>query len=286
MDDDTRDTATTHAARDHARSMAGTVVTTMPTLPPSSASPLPDGVAAGSMLWEEVVAGGGYTSVLLPRGARLRVVDLEGDACAGLLVHRADRPTERLCIADTVKVQWQAYLSVGQLLLSDMGRALAAIVEDTSTGHDTFCGTTNRAANEARYGDGALDGPSPNGRDLFALALAKHGLGRRDVAPNVNLFAPVRVGAAGELELRAGGPAGATVVLRAELPLLATIVNVPHPLDDRPDYTVTPLGVTAWTGEPAAEDDPARTGSPEALRAYLNTEAAAAAPAVSLGGLA
>ncbi|MDY7103055.1 MAG: DUF1989 domain-containing protein [Actinomycetota bacterium] len=265
--------------------MAGTVVETMPTLPASSASPLPDGVAPDQMLWHEIVAGGGYTSVLLPRGARLRLVDLDGDACAGVLLHRADRPTERLNVADTVKIQWQAYLSAGQLLLSDMGRVLASIVTDTSEVHDTFSGTTNRAANEARYGDGAIDGPSPSGRDLFALALAKHGLSRRDVAPNVTFFKGIRVGSDGEMVLQPAAPAGSEVVLRAELPLLATIVNVPHPLDDRPDYTVTPLAVTAWTGEPAPADDPARTASPEALRCYLNSEAAAAAPALALGGL-
>jgi urea carboxylase-associated protein 2 len=255
--------------------MAGTTVHTMPTMPPSAASPLPDGVAPGDMLWDEVVAGGGYTCVQLPVGARLRLVDLEGDACAGLLLHRRDHPAERLNVADTVKVQWQAYPSAGQLLLSDMGRVLAAIVADTSGRHDAFCGTTNRAANEARYGDGSIEGPSPNGRDLFALALAKHGLERRDVAPNINFFAPVRVGPDGGLGLDPGeaGPAArATVVLRAELGLLATVVNVAHPLDDRPDYRVTPLRVTAWRGDPAPTDDPVRNATPEGLRAYLNTE--------------
>ena len=265
-------TATTHAARDHARAMAGTMVGTMATMPPSAAEPLPDGVAAGDMLWDEVVAGGGYTSVLLPRGARLRLVDLEGDACAGALLHRSDRPAERLNVADTVKIQWQAYLRAGQLLLSDMGRVLAAIVTDTSATHDTFCGTTNRAATTSRYGDGAIDGRSPSGRDLFALALAKHGLERRDVAPNVNFFKGVRVGPGGELQLQPRTPAPSTVVLRAELALLATIVNVAHPLDDRAHHTVTPLRVSAWRGEPAPPDDPIRNASPEGLRAYLNTE--------------
>lgn len=255
-------TSTTHGARDHARSMAGSVVEAMPTVPP------PDGA-----LWDEVVAGGGYTAFAVPRGARIRLTDLHGDACAGLLLHRADQPGERLNVADTVKVQWQAYLGPGQLLLSDMGRVLATIVEDTSARHDTFCGTTNRRTNEARYGDGAADGPCPNGRDHFGVALAKLGASRRDIAPNVNLFKGVQVEADGSLTFD-GAPtaAGAHVELRAELPLLVSIVNVPHPVDPRPAYTVTALRVTARPGTPGSAAD---ATTPEAERAYRNTELAA-----------
>jgi hypothetical protein len=269
-------TSTTHGARDHARSLGATVVPTMPTMPATRATDLPDGVEAADVLWDEVVAGGGYTSASLPRGARLRLSDLEGDACAGLLLHRRDATAERLNVADTVKVQWQAYPSTGHLLLSDMGRVLAAIVADTSGQHDAFCGTSNRRLNEDRYGDGAPDGPCPNGRDHFGVALAKHGLTRRDVAPNLNLFKGIRVEPDGTLRLDGDLRPGTHVELRLELPLLVTLVNVPHPLDLRTDYTVTPLRVTAWRGLPAASDDPARTATPEAERAYVNTEQEAA----------
>jgi urea carboxylase-associated protein 2 len=270
-------TATTSGARDHARAMAGTVVEAMPTLPPARAGDLPVGVDPADVLWDEVVAGGGYAATALPRGAHLRLVDLRGDACAGLLLHRADQPSERLNVADTVKVQWQAYLGQGHLLLSDMGRVLAAIVSDSSGRHDPFCGTSTRVHNEARYGDGAPDGPSPNGRDHFSVALAKHGLERRDIAPNLNLFTGVRVDPDGTLRLDARpGRARAEVVLRLELRCLVSLVNVPHPLDARPDYAVSPLRITAWRGAPAGPDDAARTASPEAERAYLSTEAEAA----------
>lgn len=256
--------------------MAGTVVAAMPTLPAAAARDLPAGVAAAAVLWDEVVAGGGYTTGVLPRGARLRLTDVDGDACAALLLHRADRPAERLNVADTVKVQWQAYLGTGSLLLSGQGRVLASIVADTSERHDAFCGTTTRTANDARYGDGAADGRCPNGRDHMAVALAKHGLGRADVAPNLNLFKGATVAPDGALTWDGALRPGRFVELRGELPLIVTVVDVPHPLDPRPDYSVTPLRVTAWRGEPAAEDDPVRTATPEGTRAYLATEQEAA----------
>lgn len=266
-------TATTSAARAHARAMEGTRVDTMPTIPAVAATDLPSGVDPASVVWDEVVAPGGYSSLVFGRGTHVRLVDRDGDACAGLLLHRHGHLSERLNVADTVKVQWQAYLHEGQLLLSDMGRVLAAIVVDTSGRHDTICGTSNLRLNEGRYGHGRLEGATPNGRDLFALALAKHGRERREVAPNINFFKGTRVDPDGTIGLLPSAPAGAEVVLRCEMDVVLTVVNVSHPLDDRQECTVTPLQLTAWRGEPGASGDVVREATPEGRRAYENTEA-------------
>ncbi len=101
------------AARDHARAMAGTRADAMPVLPPV-ADDLPEGVSADDLVWEETIAAGGYATRRLSRGSRLRLIDLEGDACASLLIYNAEMPTERLNVADTVKVQWNAYLGARQ----------------------------------------------------------------------------------------------------------------------------------------------------------------------------
>ena len=120
----TSDTANPMAARDHARAMAGMQVDAMPILPPV-AQDAPEG-----MVWEETIAPGGYASRRIARGTRLRLIDLHGDACASMLLFNADMPTERLNVADTLKVQWNAYLGAGRLLLSDLGRVMTSIVED------------------------------------------------------------------------------------------------------------------------------------------------------------
>jgi uncharacterized protein len=267
------DTSSPAGARAHARSMAGTVVPSMPTVPASAARDLPLGVAAASVLWDETLGAGAYAARRLPRGARLRVESLEGDACAGFCVWNAADPVERLNVADTVKVQWNAYLGAGSLLLSRMGRSLMAILEDTSRHHDTFCGTTTEAANARRYGSGGAHGPHPNGRDRFAVAIAKHGLGRRDLPANVSFFAGVRADLDGKLSLTRRDPVpGEHVLLRADLDVLVAVVNVPHPLDDRPGYFATRLRVTAWEGAPAGADDPIRLSTPERERAYENVD--------------
>jgi urea carboxylase-associated protein 2 len=260
------------AARDHARGMAGTVVEAMPVLPPVAAD-LPAGVPADDLLWEETIAAGGYATRRLARGARLRLIDLAGDACASLLIFNAEMPTERLNVADTVKVQWNAYLGQGKLLLSDMGRVLMSIVEDGAGTHDTFCGTSNAATNAAKYGNGANSGPHPNARDRLLLGAAKHGLQRRDVHPCVNLFKGARIATNGAISPDVGPFApGRAVTLRAEMGVIVVIANCPHVLDPRKSWTVTPLRATAWRGPVTPEGDPIRTATPEGLRAFQNVE--------------
>ena len=265
-------TADPKAAREHARAQGGTRVETMPILPPV-ADDLPEGVAAQDLLWEETVAPGGYTSRRLARGTRLRLIDKAGDACASLNIFNAEMPTERLNVADTVKVQWNAYLGAGKLLLSDMGRVLASIIEDGAGTHDTFCGVSNAASNLKKYGEGRNSGAYPNGRDRLILGAAKHGLTRRDVHPCISLFKGTRIEADGSITPVVGPFAGGReVLLRAEMDVIVVIANCPHVLDPRPEYASTPLRVTAWRGPVTPEDDATRNATPEGLRAYLNTE--------------
>jgi urea carboxylase-associated protein 2 len=264
-------TRTTHGARDHARAQGGTVVEAMPTLPASAWPDPPDGVDAAALTWAEVVAGGNYTNKVVARGTTIRLTDLAGDACANVLLFNADQPWERLNVADTVKVPWQAYVSAGHPLLSDQGRVLATVVQDGSGRHDALCGTTSRAANTARYGDGEAQGPSPAGRELLLLGALKHGLGPRDVPPSLSFFQGVSVEEDGGLTFAGSAGPGASVTLRAELPLVVLIANVPHPMDPRESYMCTSLEVLAWRGAPTAPDDPLWSASPEGERAYLNT---------------
>lgn len=260
------------AARDHARAQGNTVVEAMPVLPPV-ASDLPAGVAADALVWEETIAPGGYATRRLVRGTRLRLIDTQGDACAGLQLFNAEMPTERLNVADTVKVQWNAYLEAGKLLLSDMGRVLMSIEADDAGTHDCFAGTSNAAANARKYGEGRNSGACPNGRDRFLLGAAKHGLGRRDVHPCINLFKGTRIETDGAITPVVGPFApGRSVVLRAEMDVIVVIANVPHVLDPRDAYTVTPLRVTAWRGPVTQGNDPIRNATPEGLRAFQNVE--------------
>jgi len=265
-------TADPKAARDHARAQGGTRVETMPVLPPV-AGDLPAGVASQDLLWEETIAPGGYASRRLARGTRLRLIDKAGDACASLNIFNAEMPTERLNVADTVKVQWNAYLGAGKLLLSDMGRVLVSILEDDAGTHDTFCGVSNAASNARKYGEGRNSGAYPNGRDRLILGAAKHGLTGRDVHPCVTLFKGAKIAADGAITPVIGPFApGREVLLRCEMEVIVVIANCPHVLDPRPEWHSAPLRVTAWRAGITPSDDRLRDATPEGQRAFLNTE--------------
>ena len=269
----TVDTASPKGAREHARAMAGMRANAMPTIPATAARDLPAGVAAETVTWDETLAAGGYASRRLNRGARLRLTDLDGDACVSMLAFSAERPVERLNVADTLKVQWNAYLGAGRLILSDMGRVMLSILEDATDGHDAFCGASNAASNARRYGDGFNHGDHPNARDRFVIALAKHGLSRKDIHPCINWFKPVAIGEDGSTRLRVGPfPPGRHVTLRAEMDVMIVLANCPHVLDPRGAYAVAPVRATAWRGPATAEDDPIRNATPEGLRAFQNVE--------------
>jgi urea carboxylase-associated protein 2 len=259
-------------ARAHARAMAGARVEAMPTVPAGDASDLPLGVIPQSMIWEETIGAGGYTAKELGRGARMRLIDLRGDACVSMLVFNAERPIERLNIADTMKVQWNAYLQTGRLLLSDMGRPLMSILADDAGTHDTFCGPSNERTPRA-YGDCGAWGRHPNARGRLLLGVAKFGLGRKDVHPCVNWFKGVRISADGSTVLEAGPfPPGRSVLLRAEMNILVVLANCPHVLDRRSIYEATPVRISAWRGTVTPPDDPIRNANLESVRAFLNVE--------------
>jgi uncharacterized protein YcgI (DUF1989 family) len=246
-------TATTQAARDHARGQEGAVVVTMPTLPASSWPDPPTGVDADALTWAEVLAPGGGTSRVLARGTHLRLRDLDGAACAHLLLYNADQPWERLNVADTVTIPWQAYLGVGHPLLSDQGRVLATIVADESGRHDALCGG----------GTGV--------RERFLTLAAKHGLAPRDLPPSVSLFQGVRVQGDGSLRFLGSGGPGLAVTLRCELPVIVLVVDAAHPVDPDEEPRTTPLEILAWRGPATSPEDPLWESSPELRRALENT---------------
>ena len=152
------ETDTVHTARADARAQGGKVADAMPYLPASSTPFPPPGVSPDTLTWAETVAGGSYTHKVVARGTRIRLEDVAGQACAHVLLYNALEPWERLNVADTVKIGWQAYLTTGHPLLSGDGRVLATIVADDSGRHDALCGTSTAAANRAKYGDSAPTG--------------------------------------------------------------------------------------------------------------------------------
>lgn len=273
-------TATTAGARAHARSQHGRSADTMRHVPAASA---PAHLTAGlndaaldRLVWSESLAFGRYTTLPLARGTRVRLTDTHGDACVHTLLYRAGALHERLNVADTVKVPWQAYPATGHPLLSDAGRLMATIVADSSSRHDALTGATTVAGNTARYGAGAAHSSSPAARELLTLGALKCGLGVRDVAPSLSFFKGITVDPAGTIAFTGSAGSGASVDLLLQMDAVLVLANTAHPLDPRPLFTGTALDILAWSApedlDALAKGNLAGPLSPEHLQALTNTE--------------
>ncbi len=238
------------------------------TLPPPT-DPAAAPLAEGDVLRRFPIPGGWHWAGVVRRGQGLRLLNASGTHGVSLIAWSADDPAERFNAADTVKVQWTATMRKGRVLLSDMGRVLLSIIEDTCGRHDAIVGGSTPASVMAKHG-----APTRNTRDNLRLAASKFGMGRRDVPPCITFFAPVRTDADGRFVWDDGVvKAGDFVDLRAEMDLIVALSNCPHPLAPDPVFDPGPVEAIVFRAPPAGADDLCRTATAEAARAFENTDA-------------
>lgn len=239
-------------------------------------TPLEERLQFSSPLSSDEIPGGCHWSFVMKRGHLLRLIDVEGDANVGMLFFNPLNPLERYNAPDTLKCQHTFKLTRGHCLYSDMGRIFCSIVADSCGWHDTVCGNSNRELISKRWGERNYQHYRNerylSGHDSFLTELAKYGLGRRDLAANVNWFSKVETDAGGNLRRVAGhSPADAQVDLRFEMDTLVLLHTCPHPLDLRPDYPRRALRYEIHRAPPIAADDCCEHACPENERGFINT---------------
>ena len=202
--------------------------------------------APGAII-DDVVAAGEPWMGTVARGQSFRIVDLEGNQAVDTLFYNALDPAEHYSAQNTIQAQRGIYLTTGTVLLSNRGRPMLRIEEDTCGRHDTLGGACSAESNTVRY---ALEKRSMHScRDSFLLALATHdrGLTKRDLPSNINFFMNVPVTAAGQLRFADGvSAAGRHVQLRALMDTLVLISNCPQLNNPCNAYNPTPIRVMTW----------------------------------------
>jgi urea carboxylase-associated protein 2 len=227
--------------------------------------------------YETIITGGKHWSFNVGGGTLLRLTDLEGGANAGMLFYNPQNTLERYNAPDTLKCQHTFKLTRGHCLYSDMGRIFCSIVEDTHGWHDTVCGNSTRALIAERWGEKSYQAFrnewTQNGHDAFLVEAGKYGLGRRDLAANVNWFSKVAVADDGRMVFDPRQPkAGAVVELRFEMDTLVLMHTCPHPLNTASDYPRKPIELRFGKARPVAADDFCKNSRPENLRGFANTD--------------
>src|SRR5215469_1102562 len=185
---------------------------------------------ANKVLQDVVIAPNDNWSGVLSPGQALRIVDLEGKQAVDFLCYNADDPADRYNAADTMKYNKNVYLGAGHGIYSVRATKLF-----------TIGGCCSAASNMFRYQ--VPDTPSCYAN--FLRALARHGLGEKDIVANINFFMNVPVQADGTMGIVDGrSKPGEFVELRADARVLAVISNCPQRHNPCNGFNPTPIRVT------------------------------------------
>jgi urea carboxylase-associated protein 1 len=196
---------------------------------------------------DHTIAAGEPYLVAIEKGQTLRLVDLEGNQAIDALFYSRDQVGERYSATQTMLSQGGIYLTTDSVLMSNEGRPMLTIVADTCGRHDTLGGACASESNQVRYALGKKYMHSCRDNFLLALQRADIGLGKRDLAPNVNFFMNVPVTPDGGLKFEDGvSAAGKYVELRAEMALWLLISNCPQLNNPCNGYNPTAAQVLVW----------------------------------------
>lgn len=232
-------------------------------------------MTATHVLYEDQLAGGCHWSLLMRRGTTLRIADVEGGANVGMLFYNPANLLERYNAPDTLKCQHTFKLTKGNCLYSDMGRIFCSIVEDSLGWHETVCGNSTRRIVAEKWGETSFQEHrnewQRNGHDSFLVELAKYGLGKQDLAANVNFFSKVVVDSEGVLRYApTHSRPGDSIKLRFEMDTLVLFHTCPHPLNPAAEYPRRPILFQVRRAPVVASDDFCMNFRPENRRGFRN----------------
>jgi urea carboxylase-associated protein 1 len=178
-------------------------------------------------------------SGVVPAGATLRIVDLEGNQAVDCLFYLASDTTERYSAPETMVWQGSVFLTTGSVLRSHSGRPLLTVEDDQVGRHDTIGGASSktlRYGHHTRHQHACVEN--------FLAEGARWGLGKRDLVSNINWYMNVPVEASGALGIVDGISApGLSVALRAHEDVLTLISNCPQVNNPCNGFDPTPVRI-------------------------------------------
>ena len=226
-------------------------------------------------MYQEVIPGSAHHSLVIRRGVILRITDLEGGGNVGMLFYNPSDKLERYNAPDTLKCQHTFKLTKGHCLYSDMGRIFCSITDDSVGWHDTVGGYLNEKTMKEKYQvltyQQARNDRTLSGEHSFLVELAKHQLGVRDIAANLNLFSKVVADDKGGLSfVNNNSLAGDSIDLRFEMDTLVVFNTCPHPMNPDKEYPRKPIKYELIKASPVEADDLCMNACDENKRGFEN----------------
>ena len=182
-------------------------------------------------------------SGLVKKGQVIRIEDTFGQQAIDTIFYNAHDTAERYSGQDTMRENGLAYISTGARIVSSEGRVMLMVTADTSGRHDTSAGCCSCESNTVRFGHETRYLHAC--RENFLLELSRHGMGKRDIVPNINFFMNVPISPNGAMTIDDGiSKPGDHVELRAEMDVLCVISNCPQINNPCNGFDPTPIRVT------------------------------------------
>lgn len=181
-------------------------------------------------------------SGVVRKGQTITIIDSEGQQAVDTLFYKADDFSERYSGQDTLRVQGSAYVGIGTKIVSNEGNVMLTVTADSCGRHDTSAGACSCESNTVRFGHDTKYLHAC--RDNFLLEVTKHGMGKRDIVPNINFFMNVPIEPSGQMTIVDGLSApGDHVELTAEMDVLCVISNCPQVNNPCNGFNPTPIKV-------------------------------------------
>lgn len=222
------------------------------------------------------IPAGGKWSSIIGRGKSITFTAMEDGANLSILLYSAADSAERYNMPDTLKAQHTSHLTKGHVLMSDNGRVLTSITEDSLGWHDSISGYITRRVVDERYGKTTYQENRNDwyrsGEENFAVELFRNGLSVRDLIPVVNLFSKVYCTEDGKMHyVPTHAKKGDFITLRTEQDVLLIVSNTPNPLNETPHYPSVPVKMDITDASKVSDDDICVNYCPENRRAFENT---------------
>jgi uncharacterized protein len=181
-------------------------------------------------------------SGIVRKGQTIRIEDTYGQQAIDTLFYNAADHGERYSSQDTMRVNGLAYISTGAKIISSEGRLMLTVTADTAGRHDTCAGCCSCESNTVRFGHDTRYLHAC--RENFILELGRHGMGKRDIVPNINFFMNVPISPNGAMTIDDGISApGDHVEMLAEMDVLCVISNCPQINNPCNGFDPTPIRV-------------------------------------------
>lgn len=210
------------------------------------------------------------------KGKYIHFKALGDNANVSILLYNMRDTSERYNMPDSTKAQYTYHLTKGNVLMSDNGRVLASIVQDSTGWNDTISGYTTRQMTDEKYGETSYQKQGNDyyrcGEENFKVELVRNGMSKRDLVPCVNLFSKVYVDEDGSMNYAMDNcKYGDTVTLRTEMDIIFVASNTPNPLDPSDKYPSVPVTMEVYDAPEVDLLDECVQHRSENYRAFENT---------------